>query len=120
MTNRIPWSKVLAEGIAIVLSILLVLSNGLWAYLVLDGGIRYTHLESSYHNAREVALQALAVLPEAASPSSTRQSVLEAAASATPKADSFEKDGFVWVGSLGLRFDATGQLVEARSAIEPL
>jgi hypothetical protein len=32
----------------------------------------------------------------------------------------FEKDGFVWVGSLGLKFDESGRVVEAVPAWQPL
>src|SRR5262245_10480966 len=102
------------------LSVLLVASNLFWAYVVLDGGISYTYLKNSYDNARNTALQAIAVSAEVARDTATKQSVIDAAAQIQPGVDSFEKDGFVWVGDIGLRFDDTGMFVEAKPAVEPL
>jgi hypothetical protein len=50
-----------------------------------------------------------------AEPGATREPVLEAAGS-----EPFEKDGFVWVGHLGLRFDDDGRPLEAVPSVEPL
>ena len=99
----------------VALAILLVLSNIFWAYRLLDAGISYTYLESSFETANNAALQALAILPEVASPSVTRQSIIDAAIRARPGSDVFEKEGFVWVGAIGLRFDENGRLAEARA-----
>jgi hypothetical protein len=102
-----------------VLVALLVASNAFWAYVVLDGGISYTYLLSSYDRARGTALQALAVSREVGRADATRQSVIDAALQVQPDARPFEKEGFVWVGDIGLRFDDAGQFMEARPAVEP-
>ena len=102
-----------------VLSALLVGSNLVWAYVVLDGGVSYTYLQSSYDIARSTALQAIAVSAEVARDTATKQSVIDAAARFQPGVDPFEKEGFVWVGDIGLRFDDTGKFVEAKPAVEP-
>lgn len=101
------------------LSILLVTSNLYWAYRLLDAGVSYTYLQSSYDDARGTALQALALLPEVARPDATPQKLIAAANRIQPNAEAFEKEGFVWVGEIGLRFDSSGKLVEARPATEP-
>ncbi len=103
------------------LSTLLVASNVFWAYVVLDGGVSYTYLKTSYDTARTTAIQAIAVSAEVARENATRQSVIDAAAHAqgAPGAEPFEKEGFVWVGDIGLRFDDAGKFVEARPAVEP-
>lgn len=61
----------------------------------------------------QIALdQTLAVLEKVASPEATRQSIIDAAASVTGDQNPFEKDGFVWTGRIGLKFDEAGQLIE--------
>jgi hypothetical protein len=97
----------------------LVVSNVFWAYKLLDAGVSYTYLHNSYEDARGLALQALAILPEVASASVTRQRVIDAAIRARPGSDPFEKEGLVWVGDIGLRFDQDGKFVEARPAVDP-
>jgi hypothetical protein len=101
------------------LSFLVVASNLFWAYVVLDGGVSYTYLQSSCDVARGTALQAIAVAAEVARDSATKQSVIDAAAQIQPGVDPFEKEGFVWVGDIGLRFDGSGKFVEAKPAVEP-
>lgn len=63
--------------------------------------------------------QALTLLPVVARPGKSREEIIEAARPPGSAADAFEKDGFVWVGSIGLKFDAQGQLVEAKRAWGP-
>ncbi len=101
------------------LSVLLVASNVFWVYAFIDASVTYTYLQNSFENARGTALQALALLPEVARSSATRESAIEAARRVQPDSEPFEKEGFVWVGDIGLRFDSAGTLVEARAAVEP-
>ena len=103
----------------VLLSVVLVGSNLFWVYTVLDGAVSYTYLQVSYEDARGTARQALAVLSEVARGNATRQSVIDAAVRAQPDADPFEKEGFVWVGDIGLRFDADGKFIDASPAVEP-
>jgi hypothetical protein len=42
--------------------------------------------------------------------------IIAAARLAGPQVEPFEKDGFLWVGKIGLRFDAQGRLVEVARA----
>jgi hypothetical protein len=98
----------------ISLSVLLVGSNIFWAYSSLDFGLSYTYLEMSYDDARRTALQALALLPEAARPGVTREVLVAVASRIQPNSEPFEKEGFVWVGNIGLRFDSAGRLLEAQ------
>jgi hypothetical protein len=110
-----------ASTVAIsLLSVLLVGSNLVWAYTVFDAGISHTYLEDSYYRARSTAKQAIAVISAASNESATRQSVIDAAARVEPGAQVFEKEGFVWVGDIGLRFSDSGRLVEAQPATDPL
>lgn len=103
----------------LALTALLIATNMFWLYKMVDAGISYTHLRTSYEDARGTALQALALLPEVASQSTSRQAAIDVVQRVQPEAMAFEKDGFVWVGDIGLRFDSAGRLVEARSSSEP-
>ena len=100
-------------------SIFLIGSNLVWAYMMVDDGVSYSYLEDSYNHARRTAVQAIAVISAASRDSATRQSVIDAASSAGSGGRIFEKDGFVWVGDIGLRFNEAGRLVEARPAVDP-
>lgn len=102
-----------------VLSVLLVLSNAYWLFSLFDAGVSYMYLQDSHRNARATALQSLALLPEVARPGATRNGIIEAAVRASSGSEPFEKDGYVWVGDVGLQFDPSGALVGARAAVEP-
>ncbi len=103
----------------LALSAALVATNMFWLYKLVDAGISYTYLQTSYDDARGTALQALALLPEVARQSTNREAAIDAVQRVQPQAMPFEKDGFVWVGDIGLRFDSAGRLLEARPAVEP-
>jgi hypothetical protein len=104
----------------VILAIALIGSNAFWAYRTLDNGISLTHLEVSYQEARAIALQAMAVIPAAASLGATREGIIAAAQRADRhQLEPFEKDGFLWVGDIGLQFDTTGRLVKVASASDP-
>jgi len=102
-----------------LLSIALIGSNLVWAYRMVDSAVSYSYLEDSYNQARRTAMQAIAVISAASHDSATRQSVIDAASRAGSDAQVFEKDGFVWAGDIGLRFNEAGRLVEARPAVDP-
>ena len=107
--------------VAIVgLAVALVASNAFWLYKTVDAGVSYTYLNDSYRNARNAAKQALTLLPLAARADSTKNSLVNAVLRLDPRSSPFQKDGFTWVGSLGLRFDSEGRLVEARANADPL
>ena len=80
------------------LSAVLIATNVFWLYKMVDAGISYTYLQTSYEDARGTALQAMALLPEVASQSTTRQAAIDAVQRVQPEAMPFDKDGFVWVG----------------------
>lgn len=105
--------------IALLVALLLG-SNLLWFYTVLDGAVASTHRQQAYEDAQNAARQTLAVLTEVAAGNASRQRVIDAAVRAHPDAEPFEKDGFVWVGGIGLRFAADGRLVEAVPSVDPL
>ena len=101
------------------LSFALVASNAFWLYRTVDSGVSHSYLSDSYQDARSTALQALAILPVVARIDSSKADVLAAAAKASGDTDPFEKDGYTWVGKMGLKFDTSGRLVEAKPNAEP-
>lgn len=102
-----------------VLTALLIVTNLWWAYNALDNGITYTYLKISLENNEEALAQALAVIEAVAHVGATRQSIIKAARDAGSNSEPFEKDGYVWVDSIGLKFDSTGHLISASKSWSP-
>jgi hypothetical protein len=98
-----------------VLGAALVASNAWWAYKSVDRGISATYLDASYTTNTTLMQQALAVLSLTVQHNFKKSDVI-AAAQAHSNVPPFEKDGYVWVGDLGLQFDANGQLSKATAA----
>lgn len=104
----------------VVLASALLLSNLYWFDSFVDAGVSYSYLADSHRAARDTARQALALLPVAARPGVNREDLIAAASQFDPQFEPFDKEGFTWVGFLGLRFDKNGGLVEARPSVDPL
>lgn len=96
-----------------LMAVVLVLSNGWWAYRTLDAGISHTYQSASLQESQQALTQALAVIKANAAANASRAEVIAAAQAAWPAVEPFEKDGYFWVGRLGLRFNEAGRLVEA-------
>jgi hypothetical protein len=101
------------------LTVALVATNAAWLYKTVDSGVSYSYLSDSYHGARSTAQQALAILPVATRVNASQSDVIAAAAKASGDSSPFDKDGYTWVGYLGLKFDANGRLIEAKPNVEP-
>ena len=102
-----------------MLSLALIGSNIWWAYGALDAGITYTYQQDSLQKSQEALKQALAVI-KASGQGATKDAVLAAAISNAEDAiEPFEKEGYIWVGSIGLRFSEGGQLQEAVPSWSP-
>jgi hypothetical protein len=103
-----------------LLSAALLVSNAYWLYRLLDAGVSLTYRDQTLQEHHEALAQVIAVVPVAVSLNSSRHDVIEAARStAASPGEPFEKGGFIWVGSLGLRFTSTGRLAEVAPAWEP-
>ena len=93
---------------------MLVLTNAWWAYRASDQGLTYTYAEASSRDNAMALTQVLAVLQASAKPNATRQTIIDAAlrAAGDPfnRQSVFEKEGYVWVGKIGLAFDQGGKL----------
>ena len=97
----------------------LLITNAAWLFVFVEETFSYNYLDESYRDAKATAIQALLLLPEAARPGATKQSIL-AAAGRGQTGEPFASDGFTWVGNLGLRFNSAGVLVEVRASVDPL
>lgn len=101
----------------VILSLIIVLllaSNVWWAYGSIDCGISRTYQGASLDDATIALRQTLAILPVVASNPADRTVILEAAKRSADSPASFEKDGFIWVGRIGLKFATDGKLLEVK------
>ncbi|RIX47530.1 MAG: hypothetical protein D3M94_07605 [Rhodocyclales bacterium GT-UBC] len=98
-----------------LLVLALVVTNAWWAYRLLDAGVSYTYQGVSLEENQQALSQALAIIKVLGANKASREQVVEAAQKSWPSTEPFEKDGYFWVGRLGLRFNETGNLVEAVS-----
>ncbi len=89
----------------------LIATNAAWAVHAFDQGLTLTYLNQSMEDTAGRLDQALAVLPVSAKPNVLQAEVIHAAQRPGAGSVPFEKDGFVWVEGLGMRFDAQGRLV---------
>lgn len=96
-----------------LLLVALVSSNGWWAYRLLDAGITQTYMRVSFDSTSEALAQSLNILPIVARPGATRNQILAAAQVPDDSVGPFEKEGYVWVGQLGLQFNEQGQFIKA-------
>lgn len=92
-----------------LLACALIGSNAWWAYRALDHAVSYGYLSDSYHAAVEQRDVAFSLLRLIGAGHTSRVELLDAA-KAIANSDPFEKDGYVWVGFVGLQFDAGGRL----------
>lgn len=97
----------------------LVSTNAWWAYKALDAGVSSSYQRVSLEEHRQALSRTLAIINVAAPASATRGEIMAAARNAGPSSEPFEKDGYVWVGRLGLRFDRSGKLIEAVPSWSP-
>ena len=76
-------------------------------------GVTLTHTSINLDYYRQALNQALTLLPVVARPGTSRDEVLKAARMMNQSNDSYEQDGFVWVGRIGLKFNPEGRLISA-------
>lgn len=105
--------------IILLLAAALVASNVWWACNALDHGISLTYMGDALDDNKQALAQTLALLPVVARPGVSRAEIEAAARLPGQPDDSFEKDGFLWTGRIGLKFNQQGQLVEAERAWSP-
>jgi hypothetical protein len=90
----------------------LVGTNAAWTYLIIDRSITQSYTSQAFEETNAALNQALVLLPLTAKKGATRAELIAAVQATEPKVTSFEKDGFVSVGRLGLKFDDRDRLIE--------
>ncbi len=107
-----------SKAVIAALAVALVASNAWWVYHSIDRGISHSYLEASYFTTSELLKQTIAVLNAGGGASATREQILRAAQLGDPTNAPYENEGYVWVGQLGMRFDAQGQLKKVQPGPE--
>jgi hypothetical protein len=99
------------SAVILILSVLLVGSNLFWLYQSINAGISDTYLNDQFEQEHDALQQVLKILPlvSASKPKSEIISAIERQSGTA----AFEKEGFIWVGSVGLHFNEAGVLVAA-------
>lgn len=85
----------------------------------MDAGITLAYPQGSLEDNKEALAQSLAVIEAAAHTGASKQSIVQAARAASSNSEPFEKDGYVWVGSIDLKFDSSGHLIGASRSWSP-
>lgn len=76
-------------------------------------GITLTYLRESFGGKSVMLNQTLSMLPVAADPEASQAEVIAAAQLLDHHKSFHEKEGFIWVGELGLQFNDEGRLIKA-------
>lgn len=101
------------KSVTVLLAVALVASNAWWGYKTIDNGVTMTYRSATLEESQQALSQALAIIKVASARGASRAKIVQAAQNAWQAGEPFEKDGYLWVGRLGLRFDSNGRLLEA-------
>jgi hypothetical protein len=80
---------------------------------MLDAGVTKTYARASQETTSELLTQTLAISPVVGKKGATRNEIVTAARVPNDRTEPYEKEGFVWVGQLGLKFNTRGQFKKA-------
>ena len=100
-----------------LLVVALVGSNLFWAYHWFDRSVSLSYARDEAELTSTQLKQTLAVLGAALRPGATREGIIAAAVPPGGKSAPFEKDGYLWVDTLGLRFSSQGKLLGATTEV---
>lgn len=93
---------------AIILGVLLIVSNLYWLYAILDHGVTLTYRNQELYEYKETQKQLLSMLPEVAR-NRSKEDIIEIAQKHS-SSEPFEKEGCTWVGWLGFKFTENSEL----------
>ena len=98
--------------------VLLLASNAWFAYWGANCGVTLSYYDQQHWEDEAALDQTLAMLPVVAASPQDREAVIQAASRSSGQSASFERDGYLWVGRLGLKFGADNRLVKVVNSIE--
>ena len=103
----------------LLLAATLLVSNLWWAFQLFDSGVTKSYMAVSLEDNRIALDQAIAVAKEASRADATQDSIVRAATLSGTHTEPFEKDGFLWIGRIGLKFQDDGTLQDVVRAWSP-
>jgi hypothetical protein len=98
----------------LVLIVVVLGTNAWWAYHALDAGVSFTYQSVSLEENQQALKQSLSILRVLTPTDVSREKIINAAQNSWKSGEPFEKDGYIWVGRLGLLFNEDNQLVEIK------
>ena len=98
--------------IIILLTVFLVGSNAWWVYRLMDAGVSYTYQGVSLEENQQALAQSLEIIKALTPSNVSHEKIVAAAQKPWDSTEPLEKEGYLWVGRLGLRFNKANQLVE--------
>jgi hypothetical protein len=99
-----------SSGVIVGLAVALVVSNALWAYHLMPLLTALNYGEREWEQRRLGIAQSLEMIKAFARSESSREQLIAAARRGWPEVSPQERNGYVWVGRLGLQFNDSGQL----------
>ena len=103
----------------VFLILVLVTSNLWWMFQLFDAGVTATYMGHSLEANKKALSQTIKILPIVADRNADREQIISAARLADDTSEPFEKDGLIWVGMIGLKFDKQDKLISVERAWRP-
>jgi hypothetical protein len=94
------------------LIVALIASNGWWLFRIFDAGVSATYMQASFDSTATALHQLKAVTAAVLNDKKSKEALVPIAEKAGRGGASFEKEGVVWVDSIGMRFNSQGTIVE--------
>ena len=103
--------------VAAALALLLIASNGWWALESMDTANSAQYRQQVLLEECEGLDQTMDMLPLVATGRS-KMEILSIAHASAPESEPFDKDGYVWIGRLGFKFERDA-LIHVRRSVSP-
>lgn len=97
-----------ANKLTVILGVLLITSNAYWIYAGIDDAVTRSYMTQQLHEYDAALKQVQTMLPIAFE--ATDKDSFVANVQEVLDDESFEKDGCIWIGMLGLQFDGSSSL----------
>lgn len=101
-----------SSAVITALVVALIASNGWWLFKVFDAGVSATYMQASFDSTATALKQLQAVTAAVLNNQRSKEVLVPVAEKAGRGGASFEKEGVVWVDSIGMRFNSQGTIVE--------